>query len=48
MRIFFKGQRQAYTNYVNRTLAELIQHLYDDHGTISTMAIEESEQKIKK
>ena len=26
----------------------LIQHLYDDYGTISPMDIEESEQKMKK
>ena len=37
---YFKGQRQAYINYSNRTLAVLIQHLYDDHGTISPMDIE--------
>ena len=36
----FKEQLQAYINYSNRTLAVLIQHLYDDHGTISPMAIE--------
>ena len=29
------------------TLAVFIQHLYDDHGTISPMDIEESEQKMK-
>ena len=40
------GQRQAYINYANCTLAGLIQHLYDDHGTISPMDIEESEQKM--
>ena len=44
---YFTGQRQAYINYANRTLAVLIQHLYDDHGTISPMDIEESEQKMK-
>ena len=44
---YFKGKIQAYINYSNRTLAVLIQHLYDDHGTISPMDIEESEQKIK-
>ena len=44
---YFKGQRQAYINYANRTLAGLIQHLYDDHGTISPMYLEESEQKMK-
>ena len=37
---YFKGKRQAYNNYANRTLAGLIQHLYDDHGTISPMDIE--------
>ena len=44
---YFKGQRQSYINYANRTLAVLIQHLYDDHGTISPMDIEESDQKMK-
>ena len=44
---YFKSQRQAYKNYANRTLTVLIQHLYDDHGTISPMDIEESEQKMK-
>ena len=44
---YFKGQRQAYKNYSNRTLVVLIQHLYDDHGTISPMDIEDSEQKMK-
>ena len=44
---YFKGKLQAYINYDNRTIAVLIQHLYDDHGTISPMDIEESEQKIK-
>ena len=44
---YFKGQHQPHINYANRTLAGLIQHLYDDHGTISTMDIEESEQKMK-
>ena len=43
---YFKGKRQAYINYTNRTLAGLIHHLYDDHGTISPMDIENSEQKI--
>ena len=36
---YFKGQRQAYINYANRTLEVLIQNLYDDHGTISPMDI---------
>ena len=40
---YFKQQRQAYINYANRTLAGLIQNLYDDHGTISPMYIEKSE-----
>ena len=40
---YFKGQRQAYKNYANCTLAGLIQYLYDDHGTISPMDIDESE-----
>ena len=44
---YFKGKRQAYINYANRTLEVLIQHLYDDHGTISPMDIEESEHKMK-
>ena len=44
---YFKGKRQAYINYDNRTLAVLIQHIYDDHGTISPMDIEESDQKMK-
>ena len=44
---YFKGQRQAYINYSKRTLAGLIQHLYDDHGAISPMDIEESEKKMK-
>ena len=43
---YFKEERQAYINYANRTLAVLIQHLYDDHGTISLMDIEDSEQKM--
>ena len=45
---YFKGQRQACINYANLTLAGIIQHLYNDHGTISPMGIEESEQKMKK
>ena len=44
---YFKGQRQAYINVANRTLAVPIHHLYGDHGTISPMYIEESEQKMK-
>ena len=36
-----------YINYNNQTLPEIIQHLYDNHGTISPMDIEESEQKMK-
>ena len=38
--IYFKGKHQAYINYTNCILAGLIQHLYDDHGTISPMEIE--------
>ena len=44
---YFKDQRQAYITYYNCTLAGLIQHIYDDHGTISPMNIKESEQKMK-
>ena len=44
---YFKGQLQAYINYSKHTLTVLVQHLYDDHGTISPMDIEESEQKMK-
>ena len=44
---YFKAKRQAYINYANRTLVGLIQHLYDDHGTISPINIEESDQKMK-
>ena len=44
---YFKRQRQAYINYANRTLTGIIQHLYDDHGTISPMDIEKNEQKMK-
>ena len=44
---YFKGQRQAYINYSNRTLAGLIHHLYDAHGTISPMDIEETEEQMK-
>ena len=43
---YLKGQHQAYINYANRTLAGLIPQLYDDHGTISPMYIEDSDQKI--
>ena len=42
---YFKGQNQVYINYSNPTLADLIQYLYDYHGTFSPMDIEESEQK---
>ena len=45
---YFKEKIQSYINYYNHTLAGLIQNLYDDHGTISPMEIEESEQKMKK
>ena len=44
---YLKAQRQVYINYTNHTIAGLIQHLYDDHGAISPMDIEESEQKMK-
>ena len=40
---YCKGKRQAYISYANRTLAVLIQHIYDDPGTISSMYIEDSE-----
>ena len=42
-----KGKCQAYINYANGTLAGIIQHLYDDIGTISPIDIKENEQKIK-
>ena len=44
---YFKGHRQICINYSNRTLAGLIQNLYDDHGTILPMDIEEGEHKMK-
>ena len=44
---YFKGQRQAYINYANLTLAGLIQYLYDDHWAISPMDIDNSDQKMK-
>ena len=44
---YFKGQRQSCINYSNQTLVGLIQHLYDDNGTILPMEIEYSEQKMK-
>ena len=44
---YFKGKRHAYINYANHILAGLIQNLYDDHGTISPMDIEEIDQKMK-
>ena len=44
---YFKGQRQDWINYANLTLTVFKHHLYDDHGTISPMEIEESEQKMK-
>ena len=44
---YFKGKRQSYINYANRTLVVLIQHLYDEHGTILPMDIEDSEHKTK-
>ena len=44
---YFKGKCQAYINYANHTLALLIQHLYEYHGTISPRDIEESKKKMK-
>ena len=44
---YFKGQHQAYINYANHTLSGIIQHLYNDEGTIPPMNLEESEQKMK-
>ena len=44
---YFKGQRQAYINYAYLTLSGFIHHLYDDHGNISLMDTEESEQKME-
>ena len=44
---YFKDQHQVNINYANWILSGLIQNLYDDHGKISPMAIEESEQKMK-
>ena len=43
-----KGQSQSCINYSNHKVVGLIQHLYDDHGTISPMDIKESDQKMKK
>ena len=45
---YFKKQIQAYINYSNRTLAGLIQNLYDDYRNTSPMDIEDSEQKWSK
>ena len=45
---YFKGQRQSYIHYSNCTIARLIQRLYYDHGIISPMDIEESDQKMKR
>ena len=39
---YFKGQLQAYINYSNRTLTVPIPNLYDAHGTILPVDIEES------
>ena len=47
MRSTSRGQRQAYINNTNHKLAGLIQHLYDDHGTISPIDVKESEKKMK-
>ena len=44
---YFKGQRHTYINYANRTIAILIQLVYNDYGTISPMDIEESKKKMK-
>ena len=44
---YSKGQCQAYINYANRTMTGLIKHMYDDHGKISLVDIEETEQKMK-
>ena len=44
---YFKGKSQAYINYSNYKLTVIINHLYDDHGNILPMEIEESEQKMK-
>ena len=43
---YFKGKRQAYINYASYKLAGIIHHLYNNHGTISPMDIEDSEQKM--
>ena len=43
----FKGQRQAYIKYTKHTLTVIIQHLYNNHGTISSMDIYKSEHKMK-
>ena len=40
---YFKGQRQEYIKYAKRTLTVLIHNIYDAHGTILPMDIEESE-----
>ena len=34
---YFKCQQKSYINLSNYTLSNLIQHLYDDHGTIYIM-----------
>ena len=34
---YFKGKRQVYINYANRTLEGIIHQLYDDNGKISPM-----------
>ena len=36
----YGGRTRRYINYINRKLAGLAQHLYDNHWTISTMDIE--------
>ena len=45
---YFKDKRQVHRNHANHTLTGIIQHMYDDHGTISPMEIGESEKKWSK
>ena len=44
---YFKRQRHSYINYSSRTPMGIIQHIYNDRGTIAPMDIEESEKKMK-
>ena len=44
---YFKGKIKVYSNYANCTMSGLIHNLYDYHGKISPIDIEESEQKMK-